>query len=293
VQEKIKCILKYVFESWEFFQCDNCGKKLLSTTVRARISWNLESAQKLSTNFTCNLPGGSRADKRPARLRQQPACARAAAHCCPPRNEGWQVFSHVVFLVAHLYKQWAWSFVRAGAGILCGDRAVGAVDTIGRSPEGQGVITTSDCNNSCRCSCRIQLYVQDWIKEGYDIRRDFQKCTRIWVWEVTKEDEALWLLGCRRLLWVSRPGRPAALVQMCKRQRMTGLLAGRPVPEIKWHWNASAGMSDSANFYILFAFRGITLRSKITQLLKDWHGDSLKQPWNTLNIICQPPNPKF
>lgn len=76
MQEKIKCILKYLFESWEFFQCDNCGKKLSSKTVRARISWNLESAQKLSTNFTCNLPGGSR-------TWQAPNEVTPAASLCP------------------------------------------------------------------------------------------------------------------------------------------------------------------------------------------------------------------
>lgn len=83
---------------------------------------------------------------------------------------------------------------------------------------------------------------------------------------------------------MSWPRRLAALVQVNKKQRMTGLLAGKPVPKISWHGKASAEMSDSANIYILFAFRGI--RTKITQPLKDWHGDGLKQSRNILNIIC-------
>lgn len=98
MQEKIKCTLKYVFESWELFQCDNCGKKNYLAKLSVRISWNLESAQKLSANFTCNLPGGSRTwQASTARLRQQPpmpALQLAAVPApVPPRwNEGWQIF---------------------------------------------------------------------------------------------------------------------------------------------------------------------------------------------------------
>lgn len=222
--------------------------------------------------------------------RQQPARARAAARCC--RCSGTSAMEGRLANISTCSPSCGTSVQTMGL-ILCKGRrwhplwwpSVGAVGAISRSPEGQGVITTSDCSNSCTCSRRARLYMQGWTKEEYGIRRDFHKCTRIWVWEVTEEDEVLWLAGCRRLLWVSWPGRPAALVQMSKKQRMTGLFAGKPVPKIRWHWKASAEISDSANIYILFAFRGITHRSKITQPLKDWHGGDLKQSWDILNII--------
>ena len=117
--------------------------------------------------------------------------------------------------------------------------------------------------------------MQGWITEEYGTRRDFHKCTRIWACEVTAEDGASRLVVCKHLLWVSQPGRPAAPVQMNKEQRMTRLLAGKPVPKIRWHGKASAEMPDPANICILFAFGGITYRSKITQMLKDWHGEGL------------------
>lgn len=139
---------------------------------------------------------------------------------------------------------------------------------MGGSPGGQGVITASSCGSSWRCYHKIRLYREDWIKEEYGIRRDFHKCARIWVGEVTEEDGASWLVGCRNLLCVFWTGCLAAMVQVNKKQRVTGLLAGKPVPEITWHGKASAEMSALANICILFAFREITYRSKIIQALR-------------------------
>lgn len=179
--------------------------------------------------------------------------------------------------VAHLYKRWAWSFVTAGTGILSGYQVVGTVDTMGSSGVEQGVITTSDCSNSCRYSCRIGLFTQGWIEEEYSTRRNFHKCTRVWIWEVTE------VAG--KLLCVSQSGCLATPVQMNKGQRMIGLLACKPVAKIRWHGKAFVDPIDLDNICILFAFGGITYRSKITQTLKDWHGEGLKQWWSIL-IIC-------
>lgn len=138
------------------------------------------------------------------------------------------------------------------------------------------MIAAFSCGSSWRCYRRIGLCRQGWIKEEYGVKRDFHKCARIWVGEVTEEDGALWLVGCRNILCVFQAGCLAAVFQVKKKQRVTGLLAGKPVPGITWHGKASAEMSASASICILFAFREITYRSKIVQALRIGMGRVLK-----------------